>query len=53
MRVHSECFTGEVLWSARCDCGPQLRRFLQQMDYEPEAVLLYHQGHEGYAVSNF
>jgi GTP cyclohydrolase II len=41
VRVHSECFTGEVLRSQRCDCGPQLDRALQAIGREGRGVLVY------------
>ena len=41
VRVHSECFTGEVLRSQRCDCGPQLDRALQAISQEGRGVLIY------------
>ncbi|WP_159080024.1 GTP cyclohydrolase II [Methyloceanibacter sp. wino2] len=41
VRVHSACFTGDVLGSLRCDCGPQLRRALERMSEEGSGVLLY------------
>jgi GTP cyclohydrolase II len=41
VRVHSECFTGDLLGSLRCDCGPQLRRALARMAEEGRGVLLY------------
>jgi GTP cyclohydrolase II len=40
-RLHSACFTGDVLGSLKCDCGPQLRGALAQMGAEGEGVLLY------------
>jgi GTP cyclohydrolase II len=40
-RVHSACFTGDVLGSVKCDCGPQLRAALAQMGAEGAGVLLY------------
>jgi GTP cyclohydrolase II len=40
-RVHSACFTGDVLGSLKCDCGPQLRAALAQMGAEGAGVLLY------------
>jgi GTP cyclohydrolase II len=40
-RVHSACFTGDVLGSLKCDCGPQLRTALAQMGAEGAGVLLY------------
>lgn len=40
-RLHSACFTGDVLGSLKCDCGPQLRAALHQMGAEGAGVLLY------------
>lgn len=41
VRVHSECLTGDVFGSLRCDCGPQLETALQQIDREGRGILLY------------
>lgn len=40
-RLHSACFTGDVMGSLKCDCGPQLRAALAQMGEEGHGVLLY------------
>ncbi|MBU2992156.1 GTP cyclohydrolase II [Octadecabacter sp. 1_MG-2023] len=40
-RLHSACFTGDVLGSLKCDCGPQLRGALAQMGAEGAGILLY------------
>ncbi|WP_425093095.1 GTP cyclohydrolase II [Tropicimonas sp. S265A] len=40
-RLHSACFTGDLLGSLKCDCGPQLRGALAQMGAEGAGVLLY------------
>jgi GTP cyclohydrolase II len=40
-RLHSACFTGDVLGSLKCDCGPQLRAALAQMGAEGAGLLLY------------
>jgi len=40
-RLHSACFTGDVLGSLKCDCGPQLRAALAQIGAEGHGVLLY------------
>jgi GTP cyclohydrolase II len=40
-RLHSACFTGDVLGSLKCDCGPQLRAALAQMGAEGSGVLVY------------
>ncbi|PWA12417.1 bifunctional 3,4-dihydroxy-2-butanone-4-phosphate synthase/GTP cyclohydrolase II [Pueribacillus theae] len=41
VRVHSECLTGDVFGSKRCDCGPQLHAALTQIEEEGKGVLLY------------
>lgn len=41
VRVHSECFTGDLLGSLRCDCGPQLRGAIHRMAADGGGVLLY------------
>jgi GTP cyclohydrolase II len=41
VRVHSECFTGDLLGSLRCDCGPQLHQAIRRMEAEGSGVLLY------------
>jgi GTP cyclohydrolase II len=41
VRIHSECFTGDLLGSLRCDCGPQLRGAISRMAAEGCGVLLY------------
>ncbi|ARA99277.1 MULTISPECIES: bifunctional 3,4-dihydroxy-2-butanone-4-phosphate synthase/GTP cyclohydrolase II [Geobacillus] len=41
VRVHSECLTGDVFGSYRCDCGPQLHAALRQIEAEGNGVLLY------------
>ncbi len=41
VRVHSECLTGDVFGSHRCDCGPQLHAALQQIEQEGSGILLY------------
>jgi 3,4-dihydroxy 2-butanone 4-phosphate synthase/GTP cyclohydrolase II len=49
-RVHSECLTGDVFGSLRCDCGRQLERALGQIGEEGRGVVLYVRGHEGRAI---
>ena len=49
-RVHSECLTGDVFHSLRCDCGTQLESALDQIGAEGRGVLLYIRGHEGRAI---
>jgi 3,4-dihydroxy 2-butanone 4-phosphate synthase/GTP cyclohydrolase II len=41
VRVHSECLTGDVFHSLRCDCGPQLDKALEMLGKEPRGVLVY------------
>ena len=40
-RLHSACFTGDLLGSLKCDCGPQLRAALARLGHEGDGVLLY------------
>jgi 3,4-dihydroxy 2-butanone 4-phosphate synthase/GTP cyclohydrolase II len=50
VRVHSECLTGDVLGSLRCDCGLQLRAALARVAAEGRGVVLYLRGHEGRGI---
>jgi 3,4-dihydroxy 2-butanone 4-phosphate synthase / GTP cyclohydrolase II len=50
VRVHSECLTGDVFGSLRCDCGPQLHAALDLIDREGRGVLIYLRGHEGRGI---
>ncbi len=50
VRIHSECLTGDVFHSLRCDCGEQLERSLKQIDKENKGVLIYMRGHEGRGI---
>lgn len=50
VRVHSECFTGEVLGSTRCECGPQLQSSLSLIEEEGRGILIYLRGHEGRGI---
>ena len=50
VRVHSECLTGDVLGSRRCDCGAQLERALEMIAEEGRGVLVYLAGHEGRGI---
>ncbi|MDT0442746.1 bifunctional 3,4-dihydroxy-2-butanone-4-phosphate synthase/GTP cyclohydrolase II [Streptomyces johnsoniae] len=50
VRVHSECLTGDVFGSRRCDCGPQLRASLDRIRTEGRGVVLYLRGHEGRGI---
>ena len=50
VRVHSECLTGDVFGSLRCDCGPQLHAALAAVAAEDRGVVLYMRGHEGRGI---
>lgn len=50
VRVHSECLTGDVFGSLRCDCGGQLRSALLQIAKEGKGVFLYMRNHEGRGI---
>jgi 3,4-dihydroxy 2-butanone 4-phosphate synthase / GTP cyclohydrolase II len=50
VRVHSECLTGDVFHSLRCDCGTQLQSAIEQIGGEGRGVVLYIRGHEGRAI---
>jgi 3,4-dihydroxy 2-butanone 4-phosphate synthase/GTP cyclohydrolase II len=50
VRVHSECLTGDVLGSLRCDCGVQLDAALARIAEEDLGVLVYLRGHEGRGI---
>jgi 3,4-dihydroxy 2-butanone 4-phosphate synthase / GTP cyclohydrolase II len=49
-RVHSECLTGDVFESARCDCGAQLAESMEKIAAEGSGVLIYLRGHEGRGI---
>ena len=49
-RVHSECLTGDVFGSNRCDCGPQLDEALERIVAEGSGVVVYLRGHEGRGI---
>lgn len=50
VRVHSECLTGDVLGSLRCDCGPQLQAAMRKVAEHGRGVVLYVKGHEGRGI---
>jgi 3,4-dihydroxy 2-butanone 4-phosphate synthase/GTP cyclohydrolase II len=50
VRVHSECLTGDVFGSLRCDCGPQLDAALTAVAREGRGIVLYIRGHEGRGI---
>lgn len=49
-RVHSECLTGDVFGSHRCDCGPQLDEAMARIQAEGRGVVIYLRGHEGRGI---
>jgi 3,4-dihydroxy 2-butanone 4-phosphate synthase/GTP cyclohydrolase II len=50
VRVHSECETGDIFGSLRCDCGPQLHAALTAISDAGKGVLVYMHGHEGRGI---
>ena len=50
VRVHSECLTGDVLFSKKCDCGYQLDAAFKKIVENQSGVLLYMRGHEGRGI---
>jgi 3,4-dihydroxy 2-butanone 4-phosphate synthase/GTP cyclohydrolase II len=50
VRVHSECLTGDVMGSMRCDCGPQLHTALAKIAAEGAGIVVYLRGHEGRGI---
>jgi 3,4-dihydroxy 2-butanone 4-phosphate synthase/GTP cyclohydrolase II len=50
VRVHSECITGDVISSLRCDCGSQLRNALQAIAQDGCGAVVYLRGHEGRGI---
>lgn len=50
VRVHSECFTGDILGSQRCDCGEQLRRSLAMIANAGRGAVFYNVGQEGRGI---
>jgi 3,4-dihydroxy 2-butanone 4-phosphate synthase/GTP cyclohydrolase II len=50
VRVHSECLTGDVFSSRRCDCGPQLHSAMALVAQEGRGIVVYLRGHEGRGI---
>ena len=50
VRLHSECLTGDVLGSRRCDCGPQLEAALREVADAGRGIVVYLRGHEGRGI---
>jgi len=50
VRIHSECYTGDVLFSKHCDCGPQLRVSMERIEKNGEGVVIFPSEHEGRGI---
>ncbi|MGW4239680.1 bifunctional 3,4-dihydroxy-2-butanone-4-phosphate synthase/GTP cyclohydrolase II [Streptomyces sp. NPDC004749] len=50
VRVHSECLTGDIFASQRCDCGPQLEESMRRVAAAGRGVVVYLRGHEGRGI---
>jgi 3,4-dihydroxy 2-butanone 4-phosphate synthase/GTP cyclohydrolase II len=50
VRIHSECLTGDVFGSQRCDCGPQLQEAISQIQENGHGYILYMRDHEGRGI---
>ena len=50
VRVHSECLTGDVFSSVKCDCGPQLDEAMRRVAEVGRGVIVYLRGHEGRGI---
>ena len=50
VRIHSECLTGDVFGSQRCDCGPQLQEAISQIQENGQGFVLYMRDHEGRGI---
>ncbi|MBZ4018118.1 bifunctional 3,4-dihydroxy-2-butanone-4-phosphate synthase/GTP cyclohydrolase II [Streptomyces purpurogeneiscleroticus] len=50
VRVHSECLTGDIFHSLRCDCGPQLQESLRRVSEAGRGAVIYLRGHEGRGI---
>jgi 3,4-dihydroxy 2-butanone 4-phosphate synthase/GTP cyclohydrolase II len=50
VRVHSECLTGDIFHSQRCDCGAQLEQAMRRIVAEGRGVIVYLRGHEGRGI---
>lgn len=50
VRVHSECLTGDVFSSRRCDCGPQLEESMRMIQEAGRGIIVYMRGHEGRGI---
>jgi len=53
VRVHSQCLTGDVLGSMRCDCGDQLQLSIERLSLEKFGILMYVPHHEGRGIGIF
>jgi 3,4-dihydroxy 2-butanone 4-phosphate synthase/GTP cyclohydrolase II len=48
--VHSECLTGDIFASRRCDCGSQLHAAMEHIEKAGKGVIIYMRGHEGRGI---
>ncbi len=53
VRIHSECLTGDIFCSLKCDCKQQLHFSLQEIEKNGHGFLLYNKGHEGRGIGLF
>ncbi|MFD9424142.1 MULTISPECIES: bifunctional 3,4-dihydroxy-2-butanone-4-phosphate synthase/GTP cyclohydrolase II [unclassified Streptomyces] len=50
VRIHSECLTGDIFQSQRCDCGPQLHAAMERVTAQGRGIVVYLRGHEGRGI---
>ncbi|MCX4720841.1 bifunctional 3,4-dihydroxy-2-butanone-4-phosphate synthase/GTP cyclohydrolase II [Streptomyces virginiae] len=50
VRMHSECLTGDIFASQRCDCGPQLHASMERIKTDGRGIVVYLRGHEGRGI---
>lgn len=50
VRIHSECLTGDIFASKRCDCGPQLHKAMEVISQAGKGIVIYLRGHEGRGI---
>ncbi|MFJ9108263.1 bifunctional 3,4-dihydroxy-2-butanone-4-phosphate synthase/GTP cyclohydrolase II [Streptomyces sp. NPDC102283] len=50
VRIHSECLTGDIFQSQRCDCGPQLHASMRRITERGRGIVVYLRGHEGRGI---
>ena len=50
VRIHSECLTGDIFGSLRCDCGPQLNQAIAEIERNGSGIIIYLRDHEGRGI---